>query len=99
MPVGQESPTRGMGVWAKTDTASSKMEQSRYLVMGFFLGTVWIIGEVEKFRFGAGKIREYPQWHSAKIAETGFCQFWHYQSGGYWDLRVSVSVHWCRLVA
>ncbi len=33
MPVGQESPTRGMGVWAKADIASSKMEQSRYLVM------------------------------------------------------------------
>ena len=33
MPVGQESPTRGMGVWAKADVADSRMKKSRYLVM------------------------------------------------------------------
>jgi hypothetical protein len=33
VPVGQESPWRGMGFWAVADTADSNMRQSRYLVM------------------------------------------------------------------
>jgi len=33
VPVGQESPTRGMGVWAEADTAISRVKQSRNLVM------------------------------------------------------------------
>ncbi len=53
MPVGQESPTRGMGVWAVADMAISRMEQSRYLIMGISPGCCWVIceSEVEKFWF------------------------------------------------
>ena len=52
MPVGQESPTRGMGVWAVAVIAESKMKQIRYLSMGTSPGCCMdSICEVEKFWF------------------------------------------------
>ena len=47
MPVGQESPMRGMGVWARVLVAESKIMQSRYLVMGISPCLRWIISESE----------------------------------------------------
>ena len=86
MPVGQESPTLGMGVWAKADTARSKMEQSRYLVMVISPGWCLVsICEVETFWFRAGNFREYGLWHSAKIAKSGFGPFGAIDVGGVWD--------------
>ena len=43
--------------------------------MGILLDTAWIISEVERFWFGAEKIREYAQWLSDKTAKTGFVGF------------------------
>jgi len=55
VPVGQESPTRGMGVWAVADTAIRKMEQSIYPYMIDSPECCWVIceSEVEKFWFDA----------------------------------------------
>ena len=83
MPVGQESPTRGMGVWPVAGRASSMIEQSRYLVMAISPGWYLVsICEVEEFWLGARNFREYAQWHSAKIAKIRFWPFWPYQCGG-----------------
>ena len=82
MPVGQESPWRGMGGCAVADTAISRVKQSRYLIMvnspGCRLGSIC---KVEKFWSGDKKFREYAHWHSAKTAETRFWQFRYYTSG------------------
>ena len=57
MPVGQESPTRGMGVWARVVVAVDKMKQSRYLVMGISPGCCMdSICEVETFWGGTVKL-------------------------------------------
>ena len=49
MDVGQDSPTRGMGVWAVDDTAISMKEQSRYLYMMISPVAGWIVSEVDSF--------------------------------------------------
>ena len=45
MPVGQESPTRGMGGWAVAVVADSKMKHSRYLGMTNSPGAASVVYE------------------------------------------------------
>ncbi len=64
MPVGQESPTRGMRVWAVAVIADSKIKQSRYLVMGILLGTASVVYESEKYWGGTVRLGVANRWRA-----------------------------------
>ena len=85
VPVGQESPTRGMGVWAMAGRAGSMIEQSRYLVMVISPGwCVVSICEVEEFWFGARKIENMPSGIVPKSPKSNFGPFGAIDVGVIW---------------